>query len=143
MFGMCLLMLAILHAGWGYRLILYNNLNRYRLILYNNLNFYRLILTSLILTFFSHYWTTSQPITIVDLIILMLCPELYRVHMCYSYVAQMVLTSAEDGSVRVFHAGLGIHPYLSEANTFDRMSSPIHQISSTSQCSASLSTEAE
>ena len=61
----------------------------------------------------------------------------------YNNLAAMVLTSAEDGSVRVFHAGLSIHPFLQEVNTFDRMTSPIHNISSTNKFSTSLSMESE
>ena len=53
----------------------------------------------------------------------------------------MVLTSAADGSVKGFHCGLNVHPYLQEANTFDRMNVPIHKISATSKTSVSLSQE--
>ena len=53
----------------------------------------------------------------------------------------MVMTSAEDGSVRVFHCGLKVHDYLMEANSFDRMTVPVHRISSSSQHTASLSRE--
>ena len=57
------------------------------------------------------------------------------------FSAVMVLTSAADGSVKVFHCGLNVHPYLQEANTFDRMNVPIHKISATSKTSVSLSQE--
>ena len=57
------------------------------------------------------------------------------------FLAVMVLTSAADGSVKVFHCGLNVHPYLQEANTFDRMNVPIHKISATSKTSVSLSQE--
>ena len=57
------------------------------------------------------------------------------------FLAVMVLTSAADGSVKVFHCGLNVHPYLQEANTFDRINVPIHKISATCKTSVSLSQE--
>ncbi|XP_067950394.1 NACHT and WD repeat domain-containing protein 2-like [Watersipora subatra] len=58
-------------------------------------------------------------------------------------VPAMVLTAAEDGSVRVFHTGMPVHPLLLEANTFDRMIHPIDSISSASKHTASLSTDSD
>jgi len=55
----------------------------------------------------------------------------------------MVLTSAEDGSVRVFHAGLTLNPHLVEANTFDRMTVPIRSVSGAVNLAASLSCESQ
>lgn len=55
----------------------------------------------------------------------------------------MVLTAAADGSVKVFHAGRNIHPYISEATTFHRMGVPVHKISGTSSRTVSLSSESK
>lgn len=57
------------------------------------------------------------------------------------FVAVMVLTSAADGTVKVFHCGLNVHPFLQQANTFDRMGHTIHKISATSKIAVSLSAD--
>ena len=55
----------------------------------------------------------------------------------------MVLTTSEDGAIRVFHSGIKLHPFLKEINTFDAMNATIDQISADCKQAASLSVSSQ
>ncbi|XP_067951033.1 uncharacterized protein [Watersipora subatra] len=54
-------------------------------------------------------------------------------------VHAMVLTAAEDGSLKMFHTGLKIGSKMLEASVFDKMNYPIDRISAMGQTTVSLS----